>query len=170
MEQTMPIEGATLGEGIKIWHPDLVNLYGCQIGAGTAVGPFVEIQKGVVIGCDCTISSHSCICEGVIIQDGVFIGHGVKFVNEKHPKSNRPDWELPIENTILVKRGASIGTGAIIMPGVIIGIEAEVGAGALILNDVPDYAVVVTRTVTRTLYRKDYNPSWWTWQRSKADA
>lgn len=159
-----------LGEGVKIWHPDLVNLYGCQIGAGTTIGPFVEIQRDAVVGRDCTISSHSFICEGVTIEDEVFIGHGVKFVNEKHPKSNRPGWTLPPENAILVKRGAMIGTGAIIMPGVTIGMEAEVGAGALILDDVPDYAVVVTKVVTRTLYRKDYNPTWWKWQRSEADA
>jgi len=159
----MPIENVKLGEGVKIWHPDLVNLYGCHIGEGTVIGPFVEIQSGVVIGQNCTISSHSFICEGVTIEDEVFVGHGVRFVNEKHPRSNRPDWALPPENAILVKRGAMIGTGAIIMPGVTIGVEAEVGAGALILDDVPDYAVVVTRTITRILYQKDYNPNWWKW-------
>lgn len=159
----MPIEKAKLGQGGKIWYPDLVNLYDCQIGEGTVIGPFVEIQKGVVIGQNCTISSHTHICEGVTIEDEVFIGHDVKFINEKHPKANRGDWTLPPENAILVKRGAVIGTGAIIMPGVTIGAEAEVGAGALILDDVEDYSVVVTRTITRELYRKDYNPSWWQW-------
>jgi UDP-2-acetamido-3-amino-2,3-dideoxy-glucuronate N-acetyltransferase len=159
----MPIEKAKLGEGVKIWYPDLVNIYGCQIGAGTVVGPFVEIQKSVVIGERCTISSHSSICEGVTIEDEVFIGHGVRFVNEKHPEANRKDWTLPPENVILVKRGTTIGTGAIIMPGVTIGVETEVGAGALILDDVADYSVVVTRTITRELYQKDYNPTWWQW-------
>jgi len=160
----MPIsEDVQLGEGGKIWHPDLVNLYGCQIGAGTVIGTSVEIQKGVVIGRNCTISSHTGICEGVTIEDEVFIGHGVQFVNEKHPKSNRPGWTLPPENAILVKRGAMIGTGAIIMPGVTVGVEAKVGAGALILDDVPDYAVVVTKVVTRTLCQKDCNSNWWAW-------
>lgn len=157
----MPIrKDVQLGAGVKIWYPDLVNLYGCQIGADTTIGPFVEIQRGVVTGRNCTISSHTGICEGVTIEDEVFIGHGVQFVNEKHPKADRPGWTLPPENAILVKRGATIGTGAIIMPGVVIGKEAEVGAGALILDDVADYAVVVTRIITRVLYLKDYNPSW----------
>jgi UDP-2-acetamido-3-amino-2,3-dideoxy-glucuronate N-acetyltransferase len=167
----MPIsEDVQLGDGVKIWHPDLVNLYGCRIGAGTKIGPFVEIQKGVVIGQNCTISSHSFICEGVTIEDKVFIGHGVRFVNEKHPQSSRSDWILPPENAILVKRGAMIGTGAIIMPGVTIGLEAEVGAGARVLNDVPAFAVVITKVITRTLYQKDYNPTWWKWNWSEKDA
>jgi len=159
----MPIEGVQLEEGVKIWHPDLVNLYGCQIGEGTTIGPFVEIQRGVIVGQNCTISSHTFICEGVTLEDDVFIGHGVKFVNEKHPRANRDNWILPPENAILVKKRAMIGTGAIIMPGVTIGVGADVGAGALILDDVPDYAAVVTKTITRTLYYKDYNPNWWQW-------
>lgn len=138
----------------------MVNLYGCHIGEGSLIGPFVEIQRGAVVGKDCTISSHSFICEGVTIEDEVFIGHGVRFVNEKRPKANRPGWELPPENRILVKKGATIGTGAIIMPGVTIGREAEVGAGALVLKDVPDYAVVVTKSEQITLYYKDFDPSW----------
>jgi len=133
----MPIENVKLGEGVKIWHPDLVNLYGCQIGAGTIVGPFVEVQGGVVIGQNCTISSHSFICEGVTIEDEVFVGHGVRFVNEKHPRSNRPDWALPPENAILVKRGAMIGTGAIIMPGVTIGENSIIGAFSFVNKDIP---------------------------------
>lgn len=159
----MPIEKAKLGTGVKIWHPDLVNIYDCQIGAGTTIGPFVEIQRGVVIGERCAISSHSFICEGVTLEDEVFVGHGVRFVNEKHPKANRADWTLPPENAILVKQGATIGTGAIIMPGTTIGMKAEIGAGALILDDVDNYTVVVTRTITRELYRKDFRPSWWQW-------
>lgn len=138
----------------------LVNLYGCSIEPGSLIGPFVEIQKGVVIGRNCTISSHSFICEGVTIEDDVFIGHGVRFVNERHPKTNRPSWALPPENRTLVKRGAVVGTGAVIMPGVTIGVEAEVGAGALILKDVPDYAVVVTKSQQITLYHKDFDPTW----------
>ena len=150
----MPIESVRMGEGVKIWHPDLVNLYGCQIGAGTTIGPFVEIQKGVVIGENCIISSHSLICEGVTLSDDVFIGHGVIFCNEKHPRVGRPGWTLPPENAILVGTGASIGSGAVILPGVIIGSDAEVGAGAIITRDVSPGAVVITEAVTITLYDK----------------
>lgn len=149
----MPIENdVQLGEGVKIWHPDLVNLYGCQIGADTKVGPFVEIQKGVVIGQNCTISTSALLCEGVTLGDNVFIGHGVKFINEKHPKSGRCGWTLPSENAVHVGDGATIGTGAIILPGVTIGAYAEVGAGATITKDVPAGAVVINKVMTVVLY------------------
>ena len=141
----MPIGASVkLGDmGVEIYYPALVNLYGCQIGAGTTIGPFVEIQKGVVIGKNCTISSHSLLCEGVTLADNVFIGHGVIFCNEKHPQANRPGWTLPPENAIFVGTAASIGSGAVILPGVIIGVGAEVGAGAVVTRNVPAGATVV---------------------------
>lgn len=151
----MPIsEDVQLGEGVKIWHPDLVNLYGCRIGAGATIGPFVEIQKGVVVGADCTISTSAFLCEGVTLGDEVFIGHGVKFINEKHPKSGRRDWTLPPENAVYVGDRAIIGTGAIILPGVTIGAYAEVGAGAIITKDVPSGAVVIMRVEMVVLEKK----------------
>lgn len=159
----MPIENVRLGEGVKIWHPNLVNLYGCQIGEDTQVGPFVEIQKGVVVGQNCTISTSAFLCEGVTLGDGVFIGHGVKFINEKHPKAGRRGWTLPPENAIHVGDRATIGTGATIMPGVAIGRDAEVGAGALIIRDVPAGAVVITKVQTVILYEKTYKPGWQEW-------
>lgn len=144
----MPIStDVLLGQGVKIYHPDLVNLYGCKIGDQTKIGAFVEIQKGVVVGRLCKISSHTFICEGVVIEDEVFVGHGVMFVNDRYPRATsggrlqiEADWEmLPV----LVKRGASIGSGTVIMGGVTIGANALVGAGAVVTRDVPDYALVV---------------------------
>ena len=136
-----------LGEGTVIHHPDLVNLYGCTIGAGTRIGTFVEIQKGVQVGRNCKISSHSFLCEGVTLEDGVFIGHGVMFTNDLYPHATTPDGALQTEADwnvapILVKRGASIGSNATILPGVVIGEAAQVGAGAVVTRDVPNGAVV----------------------------
>lgn len=136
-----------LGEGVVIFHPDLVNLYGCQIGAGTKIGSFVEIQKGASIGARCKISSHSFICEGVEIEDGVFIGHGVMFINDPYPKAVGEDGELQTEADwqlirTRVKAGASIGSNATILCGITIGKNALVGAGAVVTKDVPDYAIV----------------------------
>ena len=136
-----------LGEGVVIFHPDLVNLYGCQIGAGTKIGSFVEIQKGASIGAKCKISSHSFICEGVEIEDGVFIGHGVMFINDTYPKSVGEDGELQTEADwqlirTRVKTRASIGSNATILCGITIGESALVGAGAVVTKDVPDYAIV----------------------------
>ena len=129
-----------LGRDVIIYH--FVNLYGCEIGDGSKIGSFVEIQKGARVGRNCKVSSHTFICEGVTIEDEVFIGHGVIFINDKYPGAINPkgalqtdaDWEV-IPTT--VKRGASIGSGATILCGVTIGERAIVGAGALVTRDVP---------------------------------
>jgi acetyltransferase-like isoleucine patch superfamily enzyme len=136
-----------LGEGVAIFHPNLVNLYGCQIGVGTKIGSFVEIQKGASIGARCKISSHSFICEGVEIEDCVFIGHGVMFINDPYPKAVGDDGELQTETDwqlirTHVKAGASIGSNATILCGITIGESALIGAGAVVTKDVPDYAIV----------------------------
>ena len=135
-----------LGAGVRIHHPELVNLYGCTIGAETAVGPFVEIQRGVRIGRACKISSHSFLCEGVTLEDEVFVGHGVIFINDRHPRATvdgRPqtaaDWTV---RATLVGRGASIGSGAAVLCGVKIGAGAMIGAGAVVTRDVPAGATV----------------------------
>jgi len=136
----MPIApNVRLAEGVILHHPELVNLYGCEIGEGTAVGPFVEIQKGASIGRLCKISSHSFICEGVTIEDEVFVGHGVMFINDRRPRAQGP-WTL--ERT-MVRRGASIGSGAVILCGVTVGEGALVGAGAVVTRDVAAGATVV---------------------------
>lgn len=135
-----------LGEDVVIHHPSLVNLYGCRIGDETRVGTFVEIQRGVVIGRRCKIQSHSFICEGVTIEDEVFIGHGVMFINDRAPRATSggvlqtdADWEL---TPTVVRRGASLGSGAVILCGVTIGEGALVGAGAVVTRDVPAGAIV----------------------------
>jgi len=144
----MPIsETVRLGKDVKIFHESQVNLYGCTIGDGTRIGSFVEIQKNASVGARCKISSHSFICEGVEIQDEVFIGHGVMFTNDRLPRATNPDgtaqteadWVL--EKTI-VKRRSSIGSNATILCGLTIGEGALVAAGAVVTKDVPDYAVV----------------------------
>jgi len=144
----MPIAmDVQLAEGVKIFHPDLVNLYGCYIGAETKIGTFVEIQKNAMVGARCKISSHSFICEGVTIEDEVFVGHGVMFINDIYPRSTtsggnlqtEADWKL-IETRI--KRRASIGSNVTILAGVTVGENAMVGAGAVVAKDVPDYAIV----------------------------
>ena len=144
----MPVaDDVRLGKGAKIFHPALVNLYGCVLGDETTVSPFVEIQRGAVIGARCKISSHSFICEGVTIEDGVFIGHGVMFINDIYPRAvaadgslkTAADWQLV---KTLVKCNASIGSNATIMGGVTVGQYAMVGAGAVVTRDVPDYAIV----------------------------
>jgi UDP-2-acetamido-3-amino-2,3-dideoxy-glucuronate N-acetyltransferase len=144
----MPIaDDVHLAEDVEIILPALVHLYGCSIGCGTRIGPFVEIQKGVTVGSHCKISSHSFICEGVTIEDEVFVGHGVMFTNDLYPRSTGEDGSLlkPGEWQILatrVKRRASIGSHATILAGVTIGVGALVGAGAVVTHDVPDYAIV----------------------------
>jgi acetyltransferase-like isoleucine patch superfamily enzyme len=136
-----------LGKDVVIHQPDLVNLYGCRIGDGSRVGAFVEIQRNATIGAQCKISSHSFICEGVTLEDGVFIGHGVMFTNDLHPRAVNLDGSLQTDADwvvvpTLVKRRASIGSNATILAGVTIGEGALVGAGAVVTRDVPDYAVV----------------------------
>src|SRR5664280_379103 len=143
----MPIApDVRLGEEVVIFHPELVNLYGCSIGEHSKVGAFVEIQKNTFIGARCKISSHTFICEGVTIEDEVFIGHGVIFINDRRPRATtdgrlqtEADWQVV---STVVKRGASIGSGAILMCGVTVGENAVVGAGAVVTHDVPAGGVV----------------------------
>jgi acetyltransferase-like isoleucine patch superfamily enzyme len=137
-----------LGNHVKIFHPDLVNLYGCVIGDETKIGTFVEIQKNVVIGSRCKISSHTFICEGVTIEDEVFIGHGVMFTNDLYPRATNVEGHLQTEADwqvvpTQVKRRAAIGSNATILAGIIIGENAIIGAGAVVTQNVPDYAIVV---------------------------
>jgi len=134
-----------LGQGVIIHH--FVNLYGCEIGDGTKIGSFVEIQKGVLVGRNCKVSSHTFICEGVTIEDEVFIGHGVIFINDKYPRATTADGALQSDADwqvvpTVVKRGASIGSGTTILCGVIVGEGAIVGAGAVVTKDVPAGATV----------------------------
>jgi UDP-2-acetamido-3-amino-2,3-dideoxy-glucuronate N-acetyltransferase len=134
-----------LGQGVKVY--DFVNLYGCQIDDNTKVGTFVEIQKGAKIGKNCKISSHTFICEGVTVEDDVFVGHNVSFINDKYPRSTtgggqmqtEADWKVV---TTLVKKGASIGTSTTVLCGVTIGENAIVGAGSVVTKDVPANTVV----------------------------
>lgn len=136
-----------LGPDVVIHHADLVNLYGCRVGAGTRIGTFVEIQRNVVVGRNCKISSHSFLCEGVTLEDGVFIGHGVMFTNDIYPRAVTADGSLKSDTdwTLVptrVGRCASIGSNATILPGLSIGEGALVGAGAVVTRDVPPYATV----------------------------
>lgn len=134
-----------LGRGVRFYG--FANAYGCEIADETTIGPFVEIQRGVIIGSRCKIQSHTFICEGVTIGDGVFVGHGVMFINDRRPAAVNADGSLQTaddwtcEHTIVGDR-ASIGTGAIIMGGVRIGAGALIGAGAVVTHDVPDGATV----------------------------
>jgi acetyltransferase-like isoleucine patch superfamily enzyme len=132
---------------VVIYQPDLVNLYGCRIGSGTRVGPFVEIQKDVEVGANCKISSHSFLCSGVTVEDGVFIGHGVMFINDTYPRAVNPDGTLQTADdwvclSTRVRRNSSIGSNATVLGGVCIGEHALIGAGAVVTHDVPDYAIV----------------------------
>ncbi len=144
----MPIApDVSLGRGVIIYHPDLVNLYSCTIGNETKIGSFVEIQRNAMVGSRCKLSSHTFVCEGVTIEDEVFIGHGVMFTNDRYPRATvnaqlqtEDDWEVI---PTVVKKGASIGSGAVILCGVTVGEKALVGAGAVVTRNVPDYAVVV---------------------------
>jgi UDP-2-acetamido-3-amino-2,3-dideoxy-glucuronate N-acetyltransferase len=133
------------GDGVTVFP--FTNLYGCRIGDSTRIGPFVEIQRGAVIGARCKIQSHSFICDGVAIGDAVFVGHGVMFVNDKRPAATTIEGEFPTETdwTLLgtvVEDGASIGSGAVILGGVRIGARSLVGAGAVVTRDVPAGATV----------------------------
>ena len=134
-----------LGRDVRI--QEFVNLYGCEIGDETRIGTFVEIQKGAKIGARCKISSHSFICEGVTIGSGVFVGHGVVFINDRHPRATNTAGDLQTEadwacQKTIVKQGASIGSGATLLGGITIGKNAMVGAGSVVTRDVPDHAVV----------------------------
>lgn len=144
----MPIaENVVLGKNTRIFHPDLVNMYGCNIGDETTIGPFVEIQSGVTIGVRCKISSHTFICDGVTIEDEAFIGHGVMFINDIYPRSTTEDGELQGSDdwTLVetrIKKRASIGSNATILGGVTIGENAIIGAGAVVTRDVPPDTIV----------------------------
>jgi UDP-2-acetamido-3-amino-2,3-dideoxy-glucuronate N-acetyltransferase len=138
-------EDVQLGKDVRIFG--YVNLYGCSIGDRSKIGAFVEIQKGAVIGADCKISSHTFVCEGVTLQDCVFVGHSVVFINDRYPRATNSDGRLQTEadwsvEKTLVCRGASIGSGSVIMCGVTIGENAIIGAGSVVTKDVPANAVV----------------------------
>jgi UDP-2-acetamido-3-amino-2,3-dideoxy-glucuronate N-acetyltransferase len=155
----MPIASSViLAESVSIPQPDLVNLYGCRIGEGTRIGAFVEIQKNATIGARCKISSHTFVCEGVTIEDEVFVGHGVMFINDRFPKATAADGKPQTEADwqvipTRVCRGASIGSGAVVMCGVTIGEGALVGAGAVVTRDVPSGRLVkgVPARIARSL-------------------
>jgi acetyltransferase-like isoleucine patch superfamily enzyme len=135
-----------LGPNVRL--SKFLNLYGCEIGENTKLGAFVEIQKNATVGRTCKISSHTFICEGVTIEDGVFIGHGVTFINDLYPRATTSEGELQTEadwraETTVVRKGASIGSGVTILAGVTIGEKAMIGAGSVVTKSVPAYAVVV---------------------------
>jgi acetyltransferase-like isoleucine patch superfamily enzyme len=134
-----------LGENVKL--SKFINLYGCEIGDNTKIGAFVEIQKNATVGKNCKISSHTFVCEGVTIEDGVFIGHGVMFINDMYPRATTAGGGLQTESdwrvqTTLVKKGASIGSGATILAGVIVGENALVGAGSVVTKSLPPDVIV----------------------------
>jgi acetyltransferase-like isoleucine patch superfamily enzyme len=134
-----------LGQGVKL--SKFINLYGCEVGDDTKIGAFVEIQKNARVGNRCKISSHTFICEGVTIEDNVFIGHGVTFTNDSYPRATTPEGELQTEQdwhveSTLVKKGASIGSGATILPNITIGEHAIVGAGSVVTRDVAAHSIV----------------------------
>jgi acetyltransferase-like isoleucine patch superfamily enzyme len=140
------LDDVELGAGAMVYS--FANLYGCKVGPGSRIGTFVEVQRGVEIGANCKIQSHTFVCDGVRIEDEVFVGHGVVFVNDKHPRATgaegalqtEADWDLL---ATVVERGASIGSGATILGGVRIGAGATVGAGAVVVGDVAPGATVV---------------------------
>jgi UDP-2-acetamido-3-amino-2,3-dideoxy-glucuronate N-acetyltransferase len=149
MSDTRPFQliapDVKLGKGVRIFS--FTNLYGCEVGDDTKVGTFVEIQKGAKIGQRCKISSHTFICEGVIIEDEVFIGHGVTFTNDLFPRSTNPDGQLQTDADwkcipTQIKRGASIGSGATLLCGITVGARAVIGAGSVVTKDVPPDTVV----------------------------
>jgi len=134
-----------LGVGVKL--SNFVNLYGCEVGDNSKIGAFVEIQKNAKIGKNCKISSHTFICEGVTIEDDVFVGHGVTFINDSYPRATTPNGQLQTENDwhvepTLVRKGASIGSGATILANITIGENALIGAGSVVTHDVPARAIV----------------------------
>uniref|UniRef100_A0A7C6EHW7 N-acetyltransferase n=1 Tax=candidate division WOR-3 bacterium TaxID=2052148 RepID=A0A7C6EHW7_UNCW3 len=161
MNNTQIIKDVKLGKNVKIFG--FVNLYGCEIGDNTKIGTFVEIQKNAKIGKNCKISTHTFICEGVTIEDNVFVGHNVTFINDKYPRATNPDGSMQTETDwqvvpTLVKKGASIGSSATILCGVTIGENAIVGAGSVVTKDVPDNAIVagVPAKVIKMLNKEDY--------------
>jgi UDP-2-acetamido-3-amino-2,3-dideoxy-glucuronate N-acetyltransferase len=156
------IEDVTFADDVVVHS--FTNLYGCVIGPGTRIGPFVEIQRGVRIGSRCKVQSHTFICEGVTLGDEVFVGHGVVFVNDKYPRATdatgrlqtADDWELA---TTVVERGASIGSGAVLLGGVRVGERAMIGAGAVVTKDVPPAVTVAGNPARAARQRPDAPPS-----------
>ncbi len=153
-------DDVVVGRDVRL--SSFINLYGCEIGDETTIGSFVEVQRGATIGARCKISSHTFVCGGVTIEDGVFVGHGVTFINDLHPRATRPDgsvqtaddWQL---TTTRVRKGASIGSGATILGGVEIGEGALIGAGALVSVDIPNamLAVGVPARIVRRVTDRD---------------
>ncbi len=146
-----------IGVGVKL--NDFINLYGCEIGDGTKIGAFVEIQRGATVGRQCKISSHTFICEGVTIEDHVFVGHNVTFTNDILPRAANPDGSLKTDTDwkcipTLVRRGASIGSGVTLLCGVTVGENAVIGAGSVVTRDVPP-GTVVAGNPARVLRRLD---------------
>ena len=144
-ENNQCLNHVEVGEGVKIFS--FVNAYHCKIGAGSKVGTFVEIQRGVEIGENCKISSHSFICEGVKIEDNVFIGHNVTFVNDRYPRATNEDGSIQTDadwklETTLIKKGASIGSSVTILCGITVGEGALVGAGSVVTKDVAPHTIV----------------------------
>jgi acetyltransferase-like isoleucine patch superfamily enzyme len=153
-----------LGEGVKVY--DFVNLYGCEIGDRSKIGTFVEIQKGARVGSNCKISSHTFVCEGVTIEDNVFIGHNVTFTNDLYPRAVSADGQLQTDADweclpTLVKRGASVGSSVTILCGLTIGENAMIGAGSVVTKDVPPNAVVAGNParVIRTIEQNELLPT-----------
>lgn len=140
------LDDVVLGENVLV--APFTNLYGCEVGDDTRIGPFVEIQRGARIGARCKVQSHTFVCEGVTVEDEVFVGHGVMFVNDKYPRATTRDGALQADDDwqlleTVVERGASLGSGAVVLGGVRIGAGAIVGAGAVVTRDVLSGAVVV---------------------------
>jgi UDP-2-acetamido-3-amino-2,3-dideoxy-glucuronate N-acetyltransferase len=140
------IDDVTFGENVIVYS--FTNLYGCRIGDNTRIGPFVEVQRGAVIGSNCKIQSHTFICDGVEIEDEVFVGHGTMFINDNYPRATNEQGELQSEHDwtllpIVVGRRATLGSGAVVLGGVRIGEEATVGAGAVVTHDVPSGETVI---------------------------
>ncbi len=147
-----------LGQGVKL--AKFVNLYGCEIGDNTKIGTFVEIQKNAKVGKRCKISSHTFVCEGVTIEDRVFVGHSVTFINDSFPRATNPGGELQTEEDwkvepTVVKKGASIGSGSTILSNLVIGENAIVGAGSVVTKDVPPNAVVLGNPAQVRRYLKE---------------
>ena len=141
-----------LGQNVSI--NEFVNLYGCEIGDNTKIGPFVEVQKGVSIGKNCKISSHSFLCEGVLVEDNVFIGHNVTFINDRYPRATNQDGELQTEEDwecipTVVKKGASIGSSVTLLCGITVGEKAIIGAGSMVTHDVPANTIVAGNPAKR---------------------
>ena len=155
------IDDVAFGDDVVVQA--FTNLYGCEIGSGTRIGPFVEIQRGVRVGERCKIQSHTFVCTGVEIGDRVFVGHGVVFINDRRPRATRADGTLqteddwPLERTV-VGREASIGSGAVLLGGVTVGEGAVVGAGAVVTHDVEPFAVVAGVPARLLRWREGHEP------------